>query len=122
TSVMLITHDLGVIAQMAQEVAVMYGGHIVERADTRELYARPRHPYTSALLKAIPRVDSHGQRLQVIEGSLPKMVDPPDQCPYLARCTRAVNRCRTDPMPRLVESDTGHLTACYNPVPQAVTA
>ncbi|MBM3949311.1 MAG: ABC transporter ATP-binding protein [SAR202 cluster bacterium] len=117
-SVLLITHDLGVIAQMAQEVVIMYGGRVMERADTRGLYARPRHPYTAALLKAIPRVDSAGSRLQAIKGSLPKMIDPPDQCPYLERCTRAINSCRTGSMPKLAVAEPGHMVACYNPIPK----
>jgi oligopeptide/dipeptide ABC transporter ATP-binding protein len=119
SSVLLITHDLGVIAQMAKEVVIMYGGRVLERSDTRGLYARPRHPYTAALLKAIPRVDSAGSRLQAIKGSLPKMIDPPDQCPYLERCTRAVNSCRIGSMPKLVEAEPGHAVACYNPIPAA---
>lgn len=120
TSVLLITHDLGVIAQMAQEVVVLYAGRVMERAETTALYARPRHPYTAALMRSVPRLDSVGHRLQVMQGTLPKVIDPPDQCPYLARCTRAVNRCRTDPMPYLEEIGRGHKVACYNPVNEPI--
>ena len=118
TALVLITHDLGVIAQMAQSVAVMYGGHIVEHADTRSLFARPRHPYTWGLMQAIPRLDTDQSRLNPIPGSVPKMIDPPDQCPFLPRCFKATSRCRTGPMPKLDEVEVGHLVACYNPVTQ----
>ncbi|MDA1188964.1 MAG: ABC transporter ATP-binding protein [Chloroflexi bacterium] len=121
-TVMLITHDLGVIAQMAQEVVVMYAGRVLERAETRELYARPRHPYTAALLAALPRLDSVGRKLHVMRGSLPKVLDPPDECPYIARCSRAIARCRTDVMPTLMESDPNHKVACYNPVTESMRA
>ena len=116
SALMLITHDLGVLAQMAESVAVMYGGHIVEYTTTRELFARPRHPYTWGLMQAIPRLDSEPPTLTPIQGTLPKMLDPPDQCPYLSRCPKAVSACRTDPMPRLKEIEPGHSVACYNPI------
>ena len=116
TAIMLITHDLGVIAQMADPVAVMYGGCIVEYADTRSLFARPLHPYTSALLQALPRVDSPDQPLRPLPGAPPVMTDPPDQCPFLHRCPKATNECRTSRRPDLVEVESGHWLACYNPM------
>ena len=116
TAILLITHDLGVIAQMADTVAVMYGGTIVEYADTRSLYSKPLHPYTWGLLRAMPRLDTDVKSLNPIRGAPPKMLEPPDECPFLARCHKATVRCRTEPMPRLIDVEPGHQLACYNPI------
>ena len=116
SALVLITHDLGVLAQIAETVAVMYGGHVVETASTRDLFARPLHPYTWGLMQAVPRLDSEPPALTPIKGTLPKMLDPPDQCPYLARCPKAISACRTDPMPPMREVEGGHEVACYNPI------
>ncbi|MCH8062645.1 MAG: ABC transporter ATP-binding protein [Chloroflexi bacterium] len=116
TAILLITHDLGVIAQMADTVAVMYGGTIVEYADTRALYSRPLHPYTWGLFQAMPRLDSDVKPLKPIRGAPPKMLDAPDVCPFLERCHKAVNQCRTGPAPKLIEVEPGHQLACYNPM------
>ena len=116
TSILLITHDLGVIAQMAQAVAVMYGGSIVEYADTITLYKRPLHPYTWGLFQALPRMDSPERSLQPLAGTPLTMLDPPDRCPFLERCNKAVNECRTEPRPAQVELEPGHYLACYNPI------
>ncbi len=116
TSIMLITHDLGVIAQMAQTVAVMYGGYVVEFAATPALYRRPMHPYTWGLFQSLPRLDRPGQQLKPMTGAPPQMMDPPDQCPFLHRCAKATVECRTSPRPPLVEAESGHSLACYNPM------
>ena len=116
TAIMLITHDLGVIAQMAERVAVMYGGYIVEYADTPSLYSRPMHPYTWGLFQSLPRLDAVNQRLRPMTGAPPQMLDPPDQCPFLHRCSKATVECRTSPRPPLREVEPGHTLACYNPV------
>ncbi len=116
SAIMLITHDLGVIAQMTQTVAVMYGGSIVEYTDTKSLFAKPLHPYTWGLFKAIPRLDTGQQSLSPIRGAPPKMIDAPDRCPFLERCSKATNQCRTQPVPQLVEVEPNHRIACYNPV------
>lgn len=116
TAIMLITHDLGIIAQMADTVAVMYGGSIVEYAETKKLFKRPTHPYTWGLFQAIPRLDSPDEPLKPLPGSPPRMVDPPDQCPYLSRCSKATTECRTSARPPLVEIEPEHKLACYNPV------
>ena len=122
TAIMLVTHDLGVIAQMAEKVAVIYGGYVVEFADTPTLYRRPMHPYTSGLFQSVPRLDAAGQRLQPLTGAPPQMLDPPDQCPFLHRCAKATVECRTSPRPPLVEVEPGHTLACYNPVEIKVSA
>jgi oligopeptide/dipeptide ABC transporter ATP-binding protein len=120
TSILLITHDLGVVAQMADDVAVMYAGHIAEYGTAQEVFARPRHPYTWSLLQSRPRWDKDREelgRLLAIRGNPPSLIDLPDECPFLPRCPKATSICRIEPAPRLtpVEGD-GHLTACYNPM------
>ena len=116
SAIMLITHDLGIIAQMADTVGVMYGGHIVEYADTRTLFERPLHPYTWGLFQALPRMDTPTRSLKPMPGAPPTMLDPPDECPFLHRCPKATTQCRTSPMPELLEVEPGHTVACYNQV------
>ena len=114
-SILLITHDLGVVAQMADEVAVMYAGRIAEHGTARDVFRRPRHPYTSSLLATLPRLDQVGP-LEAIEGSPPDLAELPDECAFLPRCKKAVSACRTEPSPPLTELAPGHRAACYNPV------
>ncbi len=116
SAIMLITHDLGVVAQMTQTVAVMYGGRIVEYTDTKSLFAKPLHPYTWGLFQAIPRLDNEQRALNPIRGAPPRMIDPPDECPFLHRCSKVTNQCRTMPAPPLEEAEPGHRIACYNPM------
>jgi oligopeptide/dipeptide ABC transporter ATP-binding protein len=123
TAIMLITHDLGVVAQMADEVAVMYAGYFAETGDVHTLFGRPRHPYTWSLLASRPRWDvdrNEAGRLIAIRGAPPSLIDLPDECPFIPRCPKATSLCRTEPMPALspIEGD-GHLVACYNPMYQA---
>lgn len=120
TSILMITHDLGVVAQMADDVAVMYAGSIVEYADAQTLFNRPRHPYTWSLLASRPRWDKDREeigRLMSIRGTPPSLIDLPDECAFLDRCPKAVSVCRIQPRPPLesIEGD-GHLAACYNPI------
>ena len=114
SSIVLITHDMGVIAQLAEFVAVMYAGSIVEYSSTIDLFNKPYHPYTDALLQTIPRLDQPDRNLQQIPGSPPDLIDLPDQCPYLSRCSKATNQCRLEPRPLLREIRPGHFVACYN--------
>ena len=114
SAIMLITHDMGVIAQVAQDVAVMYAGSVVEYTDTHSMFQRPHHPYTWALLQSIPRLDQPKRTLQPIRGSSPDLVDLPDQCPYMPRCPKASSICRLSPKPDLIEIEPGHYVACYN--------
>jgi peptide/nickel transport system ATP-binding protein len=111
TAIILITHDLGVVAEMADDVAVMYAGQIVERAPVRTLFARPEHPYTVGLLGSIPRLDEKRDRLPSIEGRVPDMTRPPEGCRFAARCPFVEPDCRTT-APALVEVAPGHLTRC----------
>jgi peptide/nickel transport system ATP-binding protein len=111
TAIILITHDLGVVAEMADDVAVMYAGQIVERAPVRALFARPEHPYTVGLLGSIPRLDERRERLPSIEGRVPDMSRPPDGCRFAARCPFVEPACR-EATPPLLEVAPGHLTRC----------
>ena len=123
TSLLLITHDLGVVAQMADEVAVMYAGSIAEQARSLMLFQRPRHPYTWSLLGSRPRFDrDSGERLTAIRGTPPSLLDLPDQCAFLPRCPKATNTCRAEPAPLLDEVEPLHLAACYNPIYQGDAA
>jgi oligopeptide transport system ATP-binding protein len=98
-----ITHDLGVVAGLADRVLVLYGGTVVEEADVESLYARPRHPYTIALLEALPRVDQRrDRRLKSIEGAPPTLLAPPVGCPFAPRCEHVVPRCRQERPPFFV--------------------
>jgi peptide/nickel transport system ATP-binding protein/oligopeptide transport system ATP-binding protein len=114
-SVLLITHDLGVVAEMAHSVAVMYCGRIVETAAVGDLFGQPRHPYTQGLLQSIPRVDRDADALQPIAGSVPSPFDLPPGCSFAPRCPRASDRCRTSAPPLETRPD-GHSIACYHPV------
>ena len=117
TSILLITHDLGVVAQMAEEVAVMYAGAIVEFGNVRTVFERPRHPYTWALLRSRPRWDREQTRpLPAIRGSPPNLAELSGECPYLPRCPKATTTCRTEAAPALAVLQPGHLAACYNPI------
>ena len=113
-AVMLITHAMGVVAENAQRVAVMYAGVVVEEAPVEELFARPRHPYTQGLIRSIPRVDAraHGRtRLQQIPGTVPSLLDLPPGCRFSSRCPFAIDPCRTaEPVLRPVAP--GHTAAC----------
>ena len=108
----LITHDLGVVAAVADRIAVMYTGRLVETAEVHELYARPAHPYTKGLLDSIPRLDQKGQTLAAIGGLPPNLLRIPPGCPFNPRCHMARDVCRTD-LPPLHEVTPGRFSACH---------
>jgi peptide/nickel transport system ATP-binding protein len=110
-AIILITHDLGVVAEVCDDVAVMYAGEIVERADVSELFAAPQHPYTVGLLGAIPRLDRRATHLASIEGMVPNMARPPGGCRFAARCPFAEAACAKAP-PQLRELSPGHWSRC----------
>ena len=115
-ALILITHDLGVVARYADRVAVMYGGRIVERASADALYARPRHPYTRGLLASVPRLDGDaGKRLVPIEGQPPDLARLPPGCAFAPRCQMATAAC-LEGRPPLREATGNHLTACIHDV------
>jgi oligopeptide/dipeptide ABC transporter ATP-binding protein len=122
TSLILITHDLGVVAGMCERVNVMYGGMIMEAAPAIDLFARPRHPYTLGLLQSVPRLDeSRHTKLRPIEGQPRDMLQPPTACPFQPRCAYEVERSRQE-VPPLVEVAPSHWVACFNPVSEGVWA
>ena len=109
-AIMLITHDLGVVASMADYVAVMYLGKIVEYADTRTVFKNPRHPYTRGLLNSIPQVGQK-RRLVPIEGTIPDPFEIPQGCAFAPRCPHAMDKCREEP--QLLEIESGHRVSCW---------
>ena len=114
TSVILITHDLGLVAQMADEVAVMYAGSLMEYAKTPRIFKRPTNPYTWSLLQTITRIDQPDRPLRQVPGNMPNLMNLPDKCSFLSRCPKARNECRLQGRPPLDEVETNHLVACYN--------
>jgi oligopeptide/dipeptide ABC transporter ATP-binding protein len=117
TALMLITHDLGVVAGTCERVNVMYAGMFVETASANQLFARPRHPYTLGLLQSIPRLDARRKEaLTPIEGAPRDMLRPPSACPFEPRCRFSVDES-TREVPPLREIEPGHFVACFNPVP-----
>ena len=116
TAIMLISHDMGVIAEMADHVAVMYAGRIVEQAPVEMLFDAPQHPYTIGLLGSIPRLDHTKERLAAIEGSVPDPMDPPPGCRFSPRCPFVEDQCRAaapdlrDVLPGVL---SGHAVACW---------
>ena len=111
TSILLITHDLGVIAEMADYVAVMYAGKIMEYSDVMKIFSNPLHPYTKALLESVPRLDVETRRLRVIPGTVPELLNPPDGCRFSPRCAYAREICRKE-IPPIIELKRGHSVAC----------
>ena len=111
-AIMIITHDLGVVAEMADRVVVMYAGKIVEEADVKSLFKQPLHPYTQGLLKSIPRLDEERDKLNVIEGSIPSPLELPSGCRFSSRCPHAQSRCSSDE-PKLEVVDNGRKVACW---------
>ena len=112
-SIILVTHDLGVIAQMCDRVAVMYAGVIVEMCDVVTLFATPRHPYTYALMCSLPDASSAQTRLKAIQGNPPNLAHLPEGCPFAPRCTLCSEQCRKT-RPELVEIAPGHMVRCHN--------
>ena len=124
TAIMLITHDLGVVAEFADDVVVMYAGRVVEQASVAALFAAPQHPYTIGLLGSIPRLDLDQERLATIEGQVPMRLADVRGCAFAPRCPFADARCR-EAAPPLADTGGGHLAACWNAplaMPAAVAA
>ncbi|MEZ5816543.1 MAG: ABC transporter ATP-binding protein [Hyphomicrobiaceae bacterium] len=113
-AVMLITHAMGVVAEVTQRVVVMYAGKVVEEAPVHQLFAKPMHPYTQGLIRSIPRLDRAGkakERLEAIPGTVPNMLTPPPGCRFAARCRFATDKCLAE-IPPLREIEPGHKVAC----------
>lgn len=114
TSVILITHDMGVVATVCTHVAIMYGGMIMERGTVEEIFYEPKHPYTQALLQAIPSLNlAEGERLVSIEGMPPSLSNPPAGCPFAPRCTKALEGRCAEHMPKEVTFSASHSASCF---------
>ena len=110
-AVMMITHDMGIVAEFCDRVVVMYAGNAIEIAATKELFRNPTHPYTQGLLRAVPRVGRPGE-LKAIPGTVPDLVDPPEGCRFHPRCDYATEGCKKE-LPPLLEIEPGHFVSCY---------
>ena len=113
-AVILITHDLGIIAELTDRVAVMYAGCIVELASVHDIFHNPIHPYTHGLLSSLPRVDRSQELLVPIEGTVPALHELPAGCHFAPRCKQAVDLCR-EAKPPMTVRENGHSVACFNP-------
>ncbi len=115
SSLIIVTHNLGVVARYAQRIYVMYAGRVVESGNSKELFSHPRHPYTVGLLKSVPRLGTkHGSRKLVpIKGIPPSLINMPPTCAFLPRCSYSLDRCHEEPWPELKTVQSDHLTACY---------
>lgn len=119
TSVIMITHDLGVVANVAKEIAVMYSGMIVERGLCEDIFYHPRHPYTWALIQSVPRLDlKNKQELSSIPGTPPDLLNPPVGCPFSTRCRYCMEICKEE-MPERTDFGNGHTAACWLHHPMA---
>jgi len=113
-SLVIVTHNLGVVARYAQRIYIMYAGRIVEAGTTKDIFSNPRHPYTIGLLKCIPRLDEEeGKKLVPITGLPPNLINMPPTCAFLQRCNSRVKRCSQDPWPPLVKMNGDHYLSCY---------
>jgi len=112
TSVLMITHDLGVISEMCDHVAVMYAGHIVEYTDIYTIFEKPLHPYTEGLNRSIPRMDKEKKILDTIKGVVPNLLHLPPGCPFAPRCEYAYEKCLKE-MPELIKVEPNHLVKCH---------
>ncbi len=110
-SLVMITHDMGIIAEMTERVTVLYAGMVAESTDTKRIFKMPKHPYTEALLQAVPRIDQR-KELRVILGNIPNLIDPPSGCRFHPRCPYARDVC-SQVVPQLEEVDQGHFAACH---------
>lgn len=112
TSIMLITHDLGVVAQMADNVVVMYGGRVMEKSDVCTIFDKPMHPYTKGLLRARPTLENRGEKLYNIPGNVPPPSEMEGHCPFFSRCESRMDKCREE-VPKLRAQYPGHCVACF---------
>jgi oligopeptide/dipeptide ABC transporter ATP-binding protein len=117
-SVMIITHDLGIVAETCERVVVMYAGQIAEVSQTKDLFRRPLHPYTQGLLRAVPKLHVEVEELEIIPGSVPNLIYPPSGCRFHPRCPFAMERCRAE-SPPMYEVGREHQVACYLYAPSA---
>nr|WP_255570220.1 ABC transporter ATP-binding protein [Cohnella sp. CFH 77786] len=117
TAILMITHDLGVVAEMCDRVVVMYGGKVVEQADVVTLFTNPKHPYTKGLIQSIPSLESNQKRLHSIKGNVPAPNRLPPGCSFAPRCEFAMDSCRAQP-PQFLEVEAGHYSRCWLHAPE----
>jgi len=115
-SVLLITHDLGIVAQICDHVAVMYAGYIVEYGTINQIFENPLHPYTKGLLSAIPPIKGEAKRLRVVRGQVPDLIHPPSGCRFHPRCDNFIEGKCDVQIPQMREVEDGHMVACFNPL------
>lgn len=114
TALLIVTHNLGIVARYAQRIYVMYAGRIVEAGKAKDVFANPRHPYTIGLLKAVPRLDEpKGHKLVPIDGLPPNLINRPDLCAFFPRCSHRLEKCRQQPWPELRQIEDGHYISCH---------
>ncbi|MBN1177040.1 MAG: ABC transporter ATP-binding protein [Dehalococcoidales bacterium] len=114
TSLVIVTHNLGVVARYAQRIYIMYAGRIVESGTTKDIFSNPRHPYTIGLLKCIPRLDEEeGTKLVPIEGLPPNLINMPKTCAFLPRCSYRLDKCAREPWPEMTAVNGNHFIRCY---------
>jgi oligopeptide/dipeptide ABC transporter ATP-binding protein len=111
-TIVVITHNLGLVAELADRIAVMYAGQIVENAPAEAVFHQPLHPYTQGLIACVPNIDVEQETLTTMDGSPPGLVDPPPGCSFAPRCPLAMGRCR-EQEPPLLEHRPGHWAACW---------
>jgi len=111
-SILFVTHNLSVVAQTCERVAVMYAGNVVEVGKVREMFKNPRHPYTIGLMDSIPKLGEKAKELRGIEGMVPDMINPPSGCRFHPRCPHTMNVCKTQ-KPKMIEIEDGHLVSCF---------
>jgi oligopeptide/dipeptide ABC transporter ATP-binding protein len=111
-SIILITHDLSVIAEQCDRVAIAYAGKIVESADVESIFERPLHPYSRALVESVPSIEGEMTKLKAISGSPPDLINPPSGCMFHPRCRYAMEVCRLE-TPEVVEAEKNHYVACH---------
>jgi len=117
SSLVVVTHNLGIVARYAQRIYVMYAGHIVETGNSRDLFKSPRHPYTIGLLKCVPRLDEEqGRKLVPIEGIPPNLINMPPTCAFLPRCRFHSEICKKEPWPQLRQVGAQHWVSCYEDI------
>lgn len=112
TAIILITHDLGVVAEMCEHVIVMYAGKVVEEADVMDLFTDPKHPYTVGLMRSKPSLDDNHDRLEVIPGAVPNPLDMPEGCTFHPRCPHAMDICK-EKAPHLIHNEKGRKVRCW---------
>ncbi|KON33396.1 MAG: peptide ABC transporter ATP-binding protein [miscellaneous Crenarchaeota group-6 archaeon AD8-1] len=111
-AMILITHDMGVVADIADRITVLYAGRVCESADTKTIFYKAKHPYTQALLTAVPSLALRTDKLKVIPGNIPNLIEPPSGCRFHPRCEYAIEKC-TEKIPELIEIEPGHKVACF---------